>query len=87
MGGKLTGDRTAHSRPPRDPPAGDLIDGQAGDLRVLRADSGIHPLGADFSEANAVCNALPESEFEEVTPRYVVKDGDCIRIIFGETGS
>ena len=67
--------------------AGDLVDGRPAELRILRADSGIHPLGADFSAASAVCNALPESAFEEVDPRYVPQDGDCIRIVFGETGS
>jgi hypothetical protein len=67
--------------------AGDPIEGRPATLRVLRADSGIHPLGADFSAANAVCNAKPESEFEEVTPSYVVEDGYCIRIIFGESES
>ena len=66
---------------------GDLVDGRPASLRILSADSGIHPLGAAFAEANAVCQALPESAFEEVTPRYVVRDGDCIRIIFGETES
>ena len=67
--------------------AGDLIDGRPASLRILRADSGIHPLASDFAAANAVCNAMPESEFEEVTPSYVAQDGDCLRIIFGDIES
>jgi hypothetical protein len=66
---------------------GDLIDGRPASLRILRADSGIHPLGANFSAANAACNAMPESAFEQVTSRYAVQDGDCIRIIFGGSES
>jgi hypothetical protein len=66
---------------------GDLVGGRPAELRILRADSGIHPLGAGFAEAIDVCQALPESAFEEVTPLYVVRDGDCVRIIFGEIES
>ena len=57
-------------------------DGKAEELRILRADSGIHPLGGDFNRAVVACNAKKESEFERVSPRYVPKDGDCIRIVF-----
>ena len=54
---------------------------------VLRADSGIHPMGSAFSAARDVCNSMNESEFSRVSRNYVPKDGDCIRIIFGETES
>jgi plastocyanin len=62
---------------------GDEIDGQRAELRILRADSGIHPLGANFNQAIVTCDSKPESEFERVNSRYVAQDGDCIRIIFG----
>jgi hypothetical protein len=52
-------------------------------LRLLRADSGIHPLGAGFAEASRGCNDKPESQFDQVDPDYVAQDGDCIRIVFG----
>jgi hypothetical protein len=55
--------------------------GQA-NLRILRADSGIHPLGSGFSPAIQACYALPEVEFGEVGPHYIPQDGDCIRIVF-----
>jgi len=54
---------------------------------VLRADSGIHPMGSGFSAARDVCNSKADLEFGRVSPDYVPRDGDCIRIIFGETGS
>jgi hypothetical protein len=54
---------------------------------VLRADSGIHPLGAGFNRAIVACDGKPESDFDRVDPRYVPLDGDCIRIIFGEPQS
>jgi hypothetical protein len=56
-------------------------------LHILRADSGIHPLGAGFAAASEVCRGLLASEFVEVGPEYVPQDGDCIRIIFGEPPS
>jgi len=67
---------------------GDLIPGtdRAGVVRILRADSGIHPLGSQFSQAIQVCDAKPESEYEEVNSRYIPQDGDCLRIIFGPPG-
>ena len=62
--------------------------GQPAEVRVLRADSGIHPLGggqvgSSFSDAISECNAMPESKYQVVGERYIPKDGDCIRIIFG----
>jgi plastocyanin len=57
-------------------------DGKPEELRILRADSGIHPLGGDFNRAIVACNAKKESEMERVNSRYVPKDGDCIRIVF-----
>jgi len=62
---------------------GDEINGQRAELRILKGDSGIHPLGGDFNRAILACNAQPESAFQRVNVRYVPKDGDCIRIIFG----
>ncbi len=62
---------------------GDPVDGKPAELRILRADSGIHPLGGDFNRAILACNAKPESEFQKVNSRYVPQDGDCIRIVFG----
>ncbi len=56
---------------------------KTGVVRILRADSGIHPLGSGFSQAIQNCDAKPESEFQPVNSRYIPKDGDCIRIIFG----
>jgi uncharacterized cupredoxin-like copper-binding protein len=81
-GGKLTdnelkipGQKDTHKN-------GDQIDGKTAELRILRADSGIHPLGGDFARAIQACDAKDESEFERVNPRYIPKDGDCIRIVF-----
>ena len=54
---------------------------------ILRADSGIHPLASDFANARDLCNSMAGSEFGRVSRDYVPRDGDCIRIIFGETGS
>lgn len=59
----------------------------ANDPIVLRADSGIHPLGSDFPHASDRCNSMDESEFSRVSRDYVPQDGDCIRIIYRETGS
>ena len=53
----------------------------------LQADSGIHPLGANFNQAIVACDSEPESEFERVNSSYVPKDGDCIRIVFGPPGN
>jgi plastocyanin len=66
---------------------GDLVPGTEtpGVVRILRADSGIHPLGIG-SQAIPPCDAKLESEFETVNSRYIPKDGDCIRIIFGPPG-
>jgi plastocyanin len=58
-------------------------DGKPEELRILKASLG-RGLPGDFNQAIVDCNAKPESEFERVTPRYVAKDGDCIRIIFAE---
>jgi hypothetical protein len=87
QGGRLTetelripGERETHR-------AGDLVDGQLAELRILRADSGIHPLGAGFAHAIDMCHSFPDSTFEQVDPRYVPRDGDCIRIISGESES
>jgi uncharacterized cupredoxin-like copper-binding protein len=65
---------------------GDEVDGRRAELRILRADSGIHPLGASFSQAIVTCDSKPETDFERVDSRYVPKDGDCIRIVFGPPG-
>ena len=54
---------------------------------VLRADSGIHPLGSGFAAAGHVCSTMAEGEFRRVSQSYVPSDGDCIRIIFGEPAS
>jgi hypothetical protein len=54
---------------------------------VLRADSGIHPLGADFSAAIEMCNSIAEGDFGPVSQGYVPLDGDCIRIIFANSRS
>ena len=62
---------------------GDEVNGKRAELRILRADSGIHPLGGDFNSAIVACDSKPESEFEHVDSGYVPKDGDCIRIVFG----
>lgn len=62
---------------------GVIVNGEVLRLRILRADSGIHPLGAGFAAAGKACNDKPESEFDEVDAHYVPRDGDCIRIVFG----
>ena len=62
-------------------PAGCIT--EHGDPLVLRADSGIHPLGASFADASAMCNSIAQSEFDRVSPDYVPQDGDCIRIVYG----
>ena len=62
---------------------GDEVNGKRAELRILRADSGIHPLGANFNQAIVACDSKPESEFKRVNSHYVPKDGDCIRIVFG----
>lgn len=59
-----------------------ICEGESASLNVLRADSGIHPLGSGFSEAIQACDTLPESDYEKVTQAYVPRDGDCIRIVF-----
>lgn len=86
QGGKLSDDEM--QIPGRDETYrnGDDIDGDGKpeELRILRADSGIHPLGGDFNRAILACNEKPESEFERVDSGYVAQDGDCIRIVFAE---
>lgn len=62
---------------------GVISDGDVARLRILRADSGFHPLGTGFADAIEICNLKPEFDFEEVGPDYVPRDGDCIRILFG----
>jgi len=71
---KIPGQREMHQN-------GDLIDGKPAELRILRADSGIHPL-VDFARAIQACDAKDESAFERVNSRYIAQDGDCIRIVF-----
>jgi len=58
-----------------------ICDGEPASLSILRADSGIHPLGSGFSEAIQACDTLPASDYEAVTPAYIPQDGDCIRIV------
>jgi uncharacterized cupredoxin-like copper-binding protein len=83
QGGKLTNSELQiPGRPDRKFKNGDDVNGKPGELRILRASLG-RSLPADFSQAINDCNAKPESEFERVNPRYVPKDGDCIRIVFG----
>jgi plastocyanin len=72
---KVPGQKDAHKN-------GDQIDGKTAELRILRADSGIHPLGGDFARAIQACDAKDESAFKRVDSRYVAQDGDCIRIVF-----
>ena len=59
--------------------------GTGAGAHFLRADSGIHPLaggeGASFRDAIAICDAKPESEFDEITLDYNPQDGECIRIV------
>jgi len=83
QGGKLTNNELKIPGREKVYKNGEEVDGKRAELRILRADSGIHPLGGDFNRAIVACNAKPESEFERVSPRYVAKDGDCIRIVFG----
>jgi hypothetical protein len=61
---------------------GETIDGEPAELRILPADSGIHPLGGDFPGAIQSSDSKDESAFERVDSRYIPKDGDCIRIVF-----
>jgi plastocyanin len=85
QGGRLTNsEMRLPGRPDTTYRNGDDIDGDGRpeELRILRADSGIHPLGGDFNRAVVACNGKAESEFERVNIRYVPKDGDCIRIVF-----
>ena len=79
---RIPGQRTTYKN-------GDAIPGtdQQGVVRILRADSGIHPLGSQFAQAIQACDAKSESEFEVVTPGYIPQDGDCMRIIFGPPGA
>lgn len=83
MGGKLS--NTEMRIPGREETYknGDEINGQRAELRILKGDSGIHPLGQGFAEARAVCDGKPEREFERVGAAYLPQDGDCIRIVFG----
>jgi len=92
MGGELTdtelhlpGDSNAYRNGTiaGDSQNGFVVNGEVLRLRLLRADSGIHPLGAGFIAASRVCNEKPESQFDEVDAGYVPQDGDCIRIVFG----
>ncbi|HUF52991.1 MAG TPA: hypothetical protein VMR52_04355 [Dehalococcoidia bacterium] len=66
----------------------DGCEGENAEIRVLRADSGIHPLGGaapgqSFGEAIAKCDSLPWSAYENVGGRHIPQDGDCIRVVFG----
>jgi len=81
-GGKLTDDELKIPGQKETHKDGEQIDGKAAELRILRADSGIHPLGAGFARAIQSCDAKDESTFERVDSRYIPKDGDCIRIVF-----
>ena len=72
---KVPGQKDTHKN-------GDQVDGKTAELRILRADSGIHPLGSDFARAIQACDAKDESAFERVNSRYIAQDGDCIRIVF-----
>lgn len=72
---KIPGQKETHKN-------GEQIDGKAAELRILRADSGIHPLGSDFARAIQACDAKDESVFERVNSRFIAQDGDCIRIVF-----
>jgi uncharacterized cupredoxin-like copper-binding protein len=72
---KVPGQKDTHKN-------GEQVDGKAAELRILRADSGIHPLGGDFARAIQACDAKDETAFERVSSRYIPKDGDCIRIVF-----
>lgn len=83
QGGKLTNSEMRIPGRKQAYKNGDEINGQRAELRILKGDSGIHPLGGDFNRAILACNAQPESAFQRVTVRYVIQDGDCIRIIFG----
>ncbi|MBI1885413.1 MAG: cupredoxin domain-containing protein [Chloroflexi bacterium] len=83
MGGVLSDDEVRLPTQRERYRTGDLgPNGEPGELRILRADSGFHPV-ANFNETISICNAKRESEFEEVSSRYVPHDGDCIRIVFG----
>jgi len=81
-GGKLADDELKVPGQKETHKNGDAIDGKAAELRILRADSGIHPLGGDFARAIQSCDAKDESAFERVNSRYIPQDGDCIRIVF-----
>jgi hypothetical protein len=83
QGGKLSDDEMQIPGREATYTNGDKVNGRRAELRILRADSGIHPLGTNFSQAIVACDSKPESEFERVNSRYVPKDGDCIRIVFG----
>ncbi len=84
-GGELTDDTLRIPGQRETYRAGDSVPG--GDapavIRILRADSGIHPLGSGFSVAVQACDALPDDQYKEVEPQYIPQDGDCIRIVWG----
>jgi len=84
QGGKLTNSEMRIPGRTETYKNGDLVDGKRAELRILRADSGIHPLGGDFAAAIGVCSDKPDSDFDHVGPDYVPQDGDCIRIVFGQ---
>jgi hypothetical protein len=81
-GGRLTDDELKIPGQNETHRNGDEIEGAAAELRILRADSGIHPLGGDFAGATQTCDGKDESAFERVDSRYIPRDGDCIRIVF-----
>jgi plastocyanin len=83
QGGKLTNSELQIPGRKETYKNGDEVNGQRAELRILRADSGIHPLGGNFSQAIVACDSKPAAEFVRESPRYVPQDGDCIRIVFG----
>src|SRR5947208_11963328 len=71
---KVPGQKETHKN-------GDAIDGKAAELRILRADSGIHPLGGDFARAIQSCDAKDESAFERVKDRKSTRLNSSHQII------
>jgi len=61
-------------------------DGRPGVIRILRADAPSAVDETGFNAAIIACDGLPESAFEPITPRYIPKGADCIRIVFAPEG-
>ena len=61
-------------------------EGDPGVVQILVSKSNVDPDITGYDEFKKLCEKLPSTEYEVVSPRYIPEHGDCLIVMFGPQG-